>query len=166
MAVQFDAGFTEETDECNRQVILHKIQHCMMIMIISLLPREVRWETALFLQWADRNNRGLFRFNWAVNLILVSITAASAPHTRLHQAIWIKWALLQRHRLQMDSQLARNLSALARAQQDCTSTFTSWLLVRLYQPRSYYVSCKFSSGLCCVEIGKLMTYFVLRRVGY
>ena len=36
----------------------------------------------------------------------------------LHEAIWLKWALLQKHRLQMDFQLARNLSALARAQEE------------------------------------------------
>ena len=37
---------------------------------------------------------------------------------RLHEATWLKWALLQQHRLHMDFQLARNLSALARAQQE------------------------------------------------
>ena len=37
---------------------------------------------------------------------------------RLQKAVWLKWTPLQKLRLQMDFQLARNLSALSRAQQE------------------------------------------------
>ena len=48
----------------------------------------------------------------------MSITVACAPQHRLQEAVWLKWTLVQKRRFQMDFQLARNLSALSRAQQE------------------------------------------------
>ena len=48
----------------------------------------------------------------------MSLTVACAPYVRLLTAVWLKRTMLQERRFPMDFQLARNLSALSRAQQE------------------------------------------------